>query len=434
MPSALSENGIGSMVRTSLVALLGIWSVAITLTAQRRDVYIQSRDHAAIRYSTGDVSDPISRLNQQLDEGSARLEFDPVSGYLRSVLDALKVPIDSQALVFSPTSFQAEKVNILNPRAIFFNDTVAVGWVRGADVLEVGAQDPRQGVIFYALEQKASEKPRLQRNNQCLACHLSWDTLGVPGFFTTSMYPLPDDPNAYANGFTTVQGSPLEERWGGWWVTGNHGGARHMGNIAVMPADKGRSKLTNPRAVLPSVAGLFDVQGYPSTYSDVVAMLVLAHQTRMTNMITRLGWEARVAAAAPSADALARVREAAADTVDYLLFVDEATLPGPVSGPSGFAARFSAAGPHDSKGRSLRELDLRRRLFKYPCSYMIYTEAFDALPAPALDAFYTRLWEVLSGKDTQAKYRRLAPADRQAVLEILRDTKKNLPEYFRAAS
>jgi hypothetical protein len=174
------------------------------------------------------------------------------------------------------------------------------------------------------------------------------------------------------------------------------------------------------------------VQGYPSTHSDVVALLVLAHQTNMTNLITRLGWEARVAAAAPSADASARVREAARDTVDYLLFVDEAALPGPISGSSGFAARFSAAGPRDGKGRSLRELDLRRRLFKYPCSYMIYTDAFDALPAPAQEALYARLWEVLSGKETQARYKGLLPADRQAILEILRDTKKNLPEYFRA--
>ena len=409
-----------------------IWSAAIALHAQRRDVFIQSRDHPAIRYSAGDVTDPVYHLNQQINAGAVRLVFDPASGYLRSVLDALNVPVDSQALVFSQTSFQAPLINIRNPRAVFFSDTVAVGWVRGGAVLEVAAQDPRQGVIFYALEQRQTEKPQLVRNEQCLACHLSWDTLGVPGFFVTSVNPLPDDPNAYVNGFVTTHGSPLEERWGGWWVTGNHGGARHMGNIPVMPADKGLSTLVNPRAVLRSVAGLFDVKGYPSSYSDVVAMMVLVHQTNMTNLITRLGWEARVAAAAPSSDASARVREAARDAVDYMLFVDEASLSAPVVGSSGFAERFAAAGPRDTQGRSLREMDLRRRLFRYPCSYMVYTEAFDALPATAQEAVYARLWEVLSGRETQPRYRRLVAADRQAIVEILRDTKKNLPDYFRA--
>jgi hypothetical protein len=415
-----------------LIAVFAVWSAAIALNAQRRDVFIQSRDHPAIRYSAGDVTDSVYHLNQQISDGAARLTFDPASGYLRSVLEALNVPVESQALVFSQTSFQAPLINIHNPRAVFFNDHIAVGWVSGGAVLEVAAQDPRQGVVFYALEQKQAEKPQLVRNDQCLACHLSWDTLGVPGFFVSSVYPLPDDPNAYANGFVTTHGSPLEQRWGGWWVTGTHGGARHMGNIPVMPADKGLSKIANPTAVLPSVAGLFDLKGYPSPYSDVVAMLVLAHQTNMTNLITRLGWEARLAAAVPSEDASSRVSEAARDAVDYLLFVDEAPLPGPVVGSSGFAERFAAAGPRDTKGRSLRELDLRRRLFRYPCSYMVYTEAFDSLPAMARDAVYARLWEVLSGRETQARYRGLLQADRKAIIEILRDTKKNLPEFFRS--
>ena len=132
------------------------------------------------------------------------------------------------------------------------------------------------------------------RNNDCLACHLSWETLGVPGLTVQSMYPLPDE-ISYANGFTTIHGSPLEQRWGGWWVTGDHGGAKHMGNMPVMPADKGKLKLANPTAVLTSVEGLFDLKGYPTPYSDVVAQLVLAHQTQMTNLITRTGWEARLA-------------------------------------------------------------------------------------------------------------------------------------------
>ena len=414
------------------IAVLSLILAGAAVGAQRRDAFAGSRDHAAIRYSTAETNDPVAALNRRLQAGAVSLKFDPANGYLKSVLDALNVPASSQALVFSQTSFQASKINYRNPRAVYFTDTVSVGWVRGGDILEVAAQDPRQGVIFYALDQKETKSPVLKRDNSCLACHLSWETLGVPGLMVESVHPLPDE-ISYVNGYTTIHASPLEQRWGGWWLTGTHGGVRHMGNIPVMPADKGRLKLASPTRVLASVEGQFDLVGYLNAYSDVVAQMVLAHQVRMTNMLTRVGWEARLAAAAPSADATARVREAASDVVDYLLFVDEAPFVGAMQGSSGFAEWFAKQGPRDAQGRSLREFDLRRRLFKYPCSYMIYTPAFDALPAAAKDAVYTRMWEVLSGREKRQPYAaRLSATDRQAIVEILRATRKDLPSYFQA--
>jgi hypothetical protein len=410
-----------------LVLALGLWSAAVA--AQRRDVFVVSRDHPAILYSSGPTSNAVAALNRRLAEGAARLQYDPASGYLRSVLEALNVPVASQALVFSQTSFQAPRIRMTNPRAVYFNDTVSVGWVRGGDILEVAAHDPQRGVIFYQLEQKQTPKPQFSRNDSCLACHLSWETLGVPGLTVQSVHPLPNE-RAYVNGYTTIHGSPLEQRWGGWWVTGDAGGAKHMGNISVMWNDKGPQP-PNPVHPLRSVEGLFDLKGFPSPHSDVVSMLVLAHQTHMTNLITRTGWEARLSLAEPSPDASLRVREAAGDLVDYMLFIDEAPLTGPIKGSSGFAEAFAAQGPSDSKGRSLRQFDLRRRLFRHPCSFMIYTEAFDALPAVAKETVYARMWEVLSGREKQAKYQGLSAADRQAIVQILRETKKDLPPYYR---
>jgi hypothetical protein len=244
-----------------------------------------------------------------------------------------------------------------------------------------------------------------------------------------SVHPLPDE-NAYVIGFTTNHASPFSQRWGGWFVTGSHGRLAHMGNIPVMPQDQGKLKLADPREIK-SVEGLFDLRGYPTAYSDASALMVLDHQTQMTNMITRAGWEARVAEATPSADAKARVKEAAQDLVDYMLFIDEPPLTHAVTGASGFAEKFSAQGPRDSKGRSLHELDLQRRLLKYPCSYMIYTDAFDALPPAAKDAVYARLWQVLSGAETAKRYALLTRPDRDNILSILRDTKKDLPAYMR---
>jgi hypothetical protein len=412
------------------LSVCALWLVSVlAVSAQRRDVYVESRDHSAIAYSSAPTTDAVAALNARLAAGDVALTFDETSGYLRALLRALEVPVESQMLVFSQTSFQAPLININNPRAVFFNDAVAVGYVRGGRILEVSAQDPRQGVIFYELLQDRAAAPRLTRNDQCLACHLSWETLGVPGLTVQSVYPLPDE-LSYANGFTTIHGSPLEQRWGGWWVTGDHGGASHMGNIPVMPADKGRAALANPTAPLASLDGLVDLSGYPSAQSDVVALMVLAHQTHMVNLITRTGWEARLAAASPGREAGARVVEAARDLVDYLLFVDEAPLVGRMTGGSGFAEVFTSHGPRDSQGRSLRDLDLELRLFRYACSYMIYTPAFDALPSAAKDAVYGRLWEVLSGREAGARYQTLSLENRRAIVSILRETKRGLPDYF----
>jgi hypothetical protein len=185
---------------------------------------------------------------------------------------------------------------------------------------------------------------------------------------------------------------------------------------------------------VPSVKDRFDAGRYVSPHSDIVALLVFDHQMRMTNLLTRIGWDTRVALQARRTDAAGIISRAAADVVDYLLFVDEVPLADRVTGTSGFAEKFAALGPADRRGRSLRQLDLDTRLLRYPCSYMIYAEAFDALPREARDAIYRRLWEVLSGREQGARYARLSAGDRRAIAEILRDTKTNLPAYFQPSS
>ena len=413
---------------------------ATAIVAQRPDAFDASRDHPAISYSKGPTATAVDALNTQLAAGGATFTFDSTSGYLRSVLDALKIPIDSQVLVFSQTSFQADLVSPKNPRALYFNDTVAVGWVRGADVLEVAARDPRQGTIFYTLSQKPGAKPTLQRDNTCLACHLTWETLGVPGLFVLTTFPMSDDPNAYARGFVSDHRSPFGQRWGGYYVTGR-APEDHMGNVPVI-YPRASPPPSGPPPVLQSVEGKFDTKGFPTVNSDVAALMVLEHQTRMGNLISRVGWEARLAAAPAAPVAAApnaappkpqpdRVEAAATDLVDYLLFVDEEPLRTPTKGSSGFAATFSARGPRDSKGRSLFQLDLERRLLRHPCSYMIYTEAFDALPPAGKEAVYRRMWAVLSGAEMKAPYNKLAEADRRTIIEILKDTKQDLPGYFK---
>src|SRR5262249_38924739 len=176
--------------------------------AQRTDAFVASRDHAAIRYSNGAVNDAVSALNRKIASGAAALSFDGPGGYLRSVLQALDIPIESQVAVFSQTSNQAKLIPSRNPRAIFFNDTTAVGWVRGGTAVEVATEDPQQGVIFYTLDQRPGGRPQFRRDNSCLECHQTWDTLGVPGMLVLSTFQRPDD-NAYAGGFVSDHTSPF---------------------------------------------------------------------------------------------------------------------------------------------------------------------------------------------------------------------------------
>jgi hypothetical protein len=416
-----------------LCALGGIWA---PIDAQRAGAFMGSSNDPAIRYSTAPLNNAVVEVNKQLQDRTVQLTFEGRSGFLRSALEALQIPVDSQLLVFSRTSLQAKLINEGNPRALFFNDRVALGWVRDGDVLEVAAHDESQGMVFYTLEQRAdvtTGPPQFKRAFECLGCHVSGDTLRVPGLlmFSTTR---PDQPQGFGLPKAVDQGNPLTQRFGGWFVTGRTGSAPHMGND--MAAFDGRVSRE-----ISSVEGLFDADGYRALSSDIVAHLVFAHQKGMTNLLTRASWEARAAdpslhppfTPTPGEDARVAVMMSgvAREVVDYLLFIDETRLTDRVRGESGFAERFSTIGPRDRNGRSLYELDLNRRLMKYPCSYLIYSPAFDALPPGAKDPIYKRMWQVLSGEERDARYQSaLSFADRRAIVDILRDTKKDLPRYF----
>ena len=280
--------------RVAITALAWVASLAFVSTQQIHPSLI--RNHPAIAYSTAPVSDQVAQLNERLRRGEVTLEQSGPTGYLTSTLAALGVSTDSQVLVFSKTSFQAPRINPTNPRAIFFNDTVSVGWVRGGPVLELVAQDPRQGSIFYTLAQSKPGIPQFERNDTCVMCHVSDATHNVPGLFVGSVFPSVTGTTMYGPAYTTDHRSPFELRWGGWFVTGTHHATRHMGNaIATDPSDLA-GMVTSDTVHVTSLKGRFDMSGYLSPYSDVVSLLVLEHQAQMLNLITRVGWEARMGA------------------------------------------------------------------------------------------------------------------------------------------
>jgi hypothetical protein len=399
---------------------------AATAAAQL-DGSIVSLEHAAIGYRTAPLVNPVAELKQRLERGGAELAFDPRPGigYLPALLRELDVPVESQLLVYSKTSLQQRLVTPGRPRAIYFNDRMAVGMVHGG-VIEIAVQDAQQGAVFYTLE-TTDARPRLEHQTMCLGCHYSLASLGVPGFFTRSVPTAADGRTLPWLGNATVShATPLAERWGGWYVTGDVGNNDHLGN-ALLPDNRLQEMPPIERAVPKDLAERFPL-GYLTPYSDAVAHLVLDHQLVMMNVLTRVGWDFRVALAEKRD--LATLARTIDEAVEYLLFAGEVPLE-PVGGTSGFAEAFSKLGPRDDRGRSLRDLQLNGRLMRYPLSYLIYSSAFDGLPGEARDALYRRLWEVLSSAEPGPRFTHLSAADRAAIVEILIATKPSLPAYFR---
>ncbi|MBY0493598.1 MAG: hypothetical protein K2Y23_05245 [Cyanobacteria bacterium] len=384
-----------------LLAATVLLSGTVAVTQPRRSgAFDQSINHPAIKYLTADTDTVVDRLNAKLRDGSAKLVFDPKSGYLKSVLDLLDVPVESQVLVYTQTSLQAQHIRMDNPRAVYFNDSVSVGYIRGAGLIEVMAQDAAMGSIFYTVREEPAQQATFGRDQQCLRCHLSWDTLGVPGLSILTTFPRKSAMD-YANGGTVDHYKPIVDRWGGWYVTGKRVPPRHMGNYPLI-VPKG---ITAPPPAYVSLEGRFNLDGYLTPYSDIAALMVLEHQAHFSNLVTRAAWETKLGEPL-------RIAEAADALADYMLFVDEAKITSRIEGSSGFAEKFSARG-------KLYELDLKTRLQKYPLSYMIFSPQFKSMPDAPKNLVMGKINRVLSGEIKDAKYAHLTPELRSAVREIL---------------
>lgn len=398
-----------------------------------------------INYETATPDNVVTRVQKDVAAGRVALTRDDEQGYLRSVLKALGVPESSQLFVFSRTSLQRSRIGPRTPRALYFNDDVYVGYCQRGDVLEVSVADPVLGTSFYTLDQEPADRPRFTRHTeQCLICHASSANRGFPGHLLRSVHPdRTGEPMLGSGSYRTDDTSPFDQRWGGWYVTGRHP-FEHLGNRT----HRGRYDDEREEPASQNVTDLrrfFTTGAYPTPHSDVVALMVLGHQAAVHNRIARATLETR--AALYYQDELnralkeppgtrydsvkGRIASAGDDLVKALLFSGEAKLTGPVEGTTTFARDFAARGPFDAAGRSLRQFDLKTRLFRHPCSYLIYTESFDRMPDPVREFVLKKLYDVLTGANQEPAFAHLSAADRAAVIGILRATKPNLPAYWR---
>ncbi|MCA9214969.1 MAG: hypothetical protein KDB27_17995, partial [Planctomycetales bacterium] len=252
---------------------------------------------APINYNSMETTDPVRKLMERIDAGDFELKYDSNHGYLPAMLEALDVSPSSQMLVFSKTSFQLRKINPARPRAVYFNDDVYIGWVQKGDVLEISSVDPQNGAIFYTLSQEETDRPKIVRDKgQCITCHASSRTSGVPGHLVRSVYASSSGQPFFGSGtFTTDHRSPFHERWGGWYVTGTHGKQRHMGNVIASDRDEPEELDVESGANVVDLSNRIDTAPYLRPTSDIVALMVLEHQARMHNLITRANFDTRSA-------------------------------------------------------------------------------------------------------------------------------------------
>jgi hypothetical protein len=413
---------------------------AVISSSETRGAIRYDSEYPTIGYADLPSHNAISRLQDRLSRGEVHLTFQAPRGYLDSVLSALAIDPSSQTLVYSKTSLQLGLINGDTPRAIYFDEDTYVAWIPGTEFLEIATMDGVVGPVFYTLSNVSPREIRIDREtSRCLTCHDTWGMSGggVPRFlFLSTLVDRNGESLIGQPGTDTTDRTPISDRWAGWYVTGHPTTQEHLGNILVEP-DVDTSRLSAlRRGNVESVKSLFDATSYLTDTSDIVALLVFEHQANVGNFITRANYKSRTVLGRNGIDASTALSWSALPVglqkqtkamleplLQAMLFVGAAPVTGEIRSNSGFDRWFQSRGPQDAAGRSLRELDLRTRVFKHPLSYLIYSESFAGLPPFAKEYIYTRLADILTGRDESPAYAHISPAERRTLRDILLSTK-----------
>lgn len=425
-------------MRTAFLGFLFCLSaISVTALAQGDADY----ERPPINYSATQPSDAVTRLQARLVAGTVKLAGDERQ-MLATVLAELGVPVTSQMLVFSRTSFQRTRIHPDQPRALYFSDSVYVGWVPGG-LVEVIAIDPRLGPVFYtlALPHGRTTAPAIVRESDCLRCHGGTFVREIPGLFVRSLFPDAAGDPLLRHGTQLVDDTtPFALRWGGWYVTGYHGTEPHRGN--AFASERKDQLVFTPAAARPDELSAFiDASVYLQPTSDVVALLISEHQMGVQNRLTHAAFAVRriidyqhslqtafkeTPTDEPAYDSVRSVLAGAVqEVVDHLLFRDAAPLPAGITGSSAFRENFVRAAPRSQSGLSLRDLELGPRLFAHRCSYLIYSDSFASLPLLLKDRILDRLQTVLQSRDPADRYAYLPADEKLRIYTILAET---LPE------
>lgn len=399
-------------------------------------------ERAPIDYHETKPENEVTRLIEAAKPGGPLAEGEDQE-ILQNLLDLLEIPVESQVLVFSKTSAQNSRISPRTPRAIYYSDDVYLGWVQGGEI-EVASFDPRLGMVFHLIKltsRAPNHPPKMVRERSCLNCHAGSSNHNLPGLMVRSVFPeRTGQPLFQAGTFHTRQDSPIEERWGGWYVTGSVEDMDHMGNCLALGDRRSSEVSLSPLAEGPleKLDALFDAKPYlQGGESDVVALMVLEHQVGMHNVLVEANLTTQTTlyrhremqkafgepVDSPLSDTSERILSHLTDRVlKQMLYVDEIELPGGIEGGSAFQDAFSKARLKSSEGRSLRDFRLYGRLMKYRCSHLIYSEAFDTLPNEIRDRILERLHGVLTDPGAWPDYAHLSDSEREHIHAIVSET------------
>ena len=381
-----------------------------------------------INYSESQAEDVISDYFANAENATSWQREGP-SGYLSAFLEAFDIPAVSQTLVFSKTSLQADRIHPKNPRAIYYNDDIYVGWVPNSDLLEISVSSPKTGTNFYTVAPSDGFPKLTRQTHDCLRCHGGSFTRDVPGHLVRSVYPDSDgQPIFKAGTHFTDQSTPLEDRWGGWLVSRSP--MKHMGNTIFQETDRGADQGTS--FTLKDVPN----NGYLANGSDIVSLLILGHQTQLHTLMADLTIKTRRALhdqkvmdellqrnEALSDSTRSRIKHAADKVLKCMFFVDEIDLPKIDLSRSAFAKVFTERGPKDSKERSLYQLRMDGRMLRLPFSYLIYSDTFSKMPPEALDYLWAEIGRILDSSSSRYEgYEGISRREKEAIKEILLET------------
>lgn len=409
-------------------------------------------ENAPIRYSDTEPNDAAQRLERLMASGKVKIDRTDAWAVLRDVMKQFDIPQESQVMVFSKTSKQNDRISPQTPRVVYFGDNAYVGYCLGGSI-EVATVDPKLGPVFYLLDpnEEPAKPLQFQRDNSCLSCHGGPFSPGVPGVIVRSVYPGPEGHPIMSQGSTVVDTTtPFSDRWGGWYVTGRHGSILHRGNVTATEKNDQTIDINfKVGANISNLGKFFDTSPYKRKQSDIVALMVLEHQTSVQNILTKANHTSlramymqtslqkelgETVTTEPTGSARRIIDHSAEDVVEALLFKDEAALPeGGIEGDAAFQTAFVKNAPQSSDGRSLKDFQLLHRLFKYRCSYMVYSLTFQHLTAPLKQTVLTRLWTILDGKDTTGHFDYLSEKERGHIRRILAETLSGVPDSWKKA-
>ncbi len=372
--------------------------------------------------------DRFSRWMTNLNAGRVTLDYSTEKAFVASVLKSLDIPSSSQMLVYSTTSLQLSLISPRSPRAIFFNEDIYLGYVVGGKI-EIVSVDPDLGGVFYIFDiPRNGQPPHPDRATRCMNCHAREDTGYVPGPVIKSVVVGPR--GGSLKSFRQEQsghGIPLDQRFGGWYVTGLPNFTNHWGNFIGQSTPQGVQRIAIP----PGSQFSYDRYLVPS--SDVLPQLLHEHQVGFVNRAVEATYRTRTHLAEDhgklTTEHAAALDQQARTVTRYLLFADEVPLPkGGIAGDAEFKTDFASVRRLGPGGASLKDFDLRTRLFQHRCSYMIYSLAFQGLPPEMKQRVFTKLAKALDVAKPEPEFAYLPAAEKQAIRGILKATLPDLPK------